>query len=160
MEKFSNKINESVESNFKLGLDLHGVVDSIPDFFSFLSNAIVKSGGEVHIITGGSWDMDNLEEDLKKLDIKWTHHFSVYDHLLEMGTPIVGEIQFPDGRIQKRFEDGHWDRGKAEYCKKNNISLHIDDTTIYNEFFETPFARLWTHNGQQKASHKSLRHLD
>ena len=40
---------------FKLGLDLHGVIDSIPNEFKFLSNAIVSSGGEVHILTGGSW---------------------------------------------------------------------------------------------------------
>ena len=92
--------------------------------------------------------------------IKWTHKFSVYDHLINVDTKIVGEIQFPDGTIQKKFEDGAWDKVKAEYCREHSISLHIDDTLIYNDFFSTPFCRLWTHNSKPKASHKDVRHLD
>ena len=45
------------------------------------------------------------DKQLKDYGIKWTHKFSVYDHLIETGTNIVGEIQFPDGTIQKKFED-------------------------------------------------------
>ncbi len=159
MDKFTKKINEEFGPKFKLGLDLHGVIDSAPDFFSFLSSAIISSGGEVHIITGGSWKEEPLEQDLKKMGIRWTHHFSVYDHLLESGTKIIGDVTFPDGKVQKRFENGHWDQCKGDYCKEHNISLHLDDTMIYNEYFETPFARMWTHNGNPKKGHKSNRHL-
>ena len=105
------------------------------------------------------WDL-KIEGQLISFGIKWTHSFSVYDELLRRGTKIVGEIQFPDGTIQKKFEDGAWDKIKGEYCRENNISLHIDDTLIYNEHFTTPFARLWTHNGKPKSSKKDLRHLD
>lgn len=139
--------------------DIHGVVDALPETFSFLSNAIVKSGGEIHIITGATWTKE-LEIELEQAGIVWTHNFSVYDHLIETNVPTNGEIQFPDGTIQKKFEDGHWDKAKSEYCLKHNICLHIDDTLIYNEYFKTPFARLWTHNNKPKASHKELRHLD
>jgi hypothetical protein len=144
---------------FKLGLDVHGVIDSIPESFKFLSDAIVKSGGEVHIITGGSWTKE-LKEELNSYGIVWTHHFSVYDYLIEKNTPTTGEYEFPDGTIQKKFVDGYWDKVKAEYCKKNQISLHLDDTLIYNEHFETPFARVWTHNGKNKSPKKDRRHLD
>jgi len=156
--KFS-KLTESNSTRYKIGLDVHGVIDDIPDFFAFLTDSIVKNGGEVHILTGGSWTQE-LESQLLGYGIKWTHKFSVYDHLIEVGTKIVGEIQFPDGTIQKKFEDGAWDKVKAEYCREHSINLHIDDTLIYNDFFTTPFCRLWTHNNKPKASHKDVRHLD
>lgn len=158
MKQFS-KITESNSPKFKLGLDVHGVIDVLPDFFSFLTNAIIQNGGEVHILTGGNWD-EKMELNLKSLGIKWTHGFSTYDYLMSNNTQIVGEVQFPDGTIQNKFEDGAWDKVKGEYCLKNNISLHLDDTTIYNDFFKTPFARFWSHNGKPKDSKKDVRHLD
>lgn len=144
---------------FKLGLDFHGVIDSLSDEFKLLSKLLVDSGNEVHIITGGSWTKE-LEDELREYGISWTHSFSVYDHLLKMNTPTTGQYEFPDGTIQSKFVDGHWDRVKADYCKENKISLHLDDTLIYNDFFETPFARVWSHNGRKKSPKKDLRHLD
>ena len=161
MIKFSEMISEDVSDQFipKLGLDFHGVIDALPEFFAFLTDSFIKNGGEVHILTGGHWN-DEFENQLKSLGIKWTHKLSVYDYLIEKETGVVGEIQFPDGTIQKKFEDGAWDKVKAEYCRQNKISLHIDDTLIYNDFFTTPFSRLWSHNQKPKASHKDVRHLD
>ena len=156
INKFSNIT--TTDSKFKIGLDVHGVIDALPESFSFLSNAIIKAGGEVHVITGGSWN-DELEAQLDKLKIKWTHGFSVYDFLIENKTPIIGEVQFPDGVIQKKFEGDAWDKVKANYCKENGINLHLDDTLIYNDYFTTPFARLWSHNGKTKSPKKDIRHL-
>lgn len=144
---------------FKIGVDIHGVIDSLPELFSFLTESIVKNGGEVHIITGGSWSQE-LESQIVNLGISWTHKFSVYDYLMEIETPTVGEIQFTDGTVQRKFKDGVWDQVKAEYCRNNEINLHIDDTLIYNDFFTTPFCRLWSHNNRPKASYKDVRHLD
>jgi hypothetical protein len=160
MIKFSNMVNEN-KQNFKpkLGLDLHGVVDSMPEFFAFLTNAIVSAGGEVHILTGGSWT-EELEGQVKSYGITWTHKFSVYDHLIEIGSKTTGEIVFPDGTVQKKFENGAWDNVKGDYCREHNISLHIDDTLIYNDFFTTPYARLWSHSNNPKAPHKDVRHHD
>jgi hypothetical protein len=129
-------------NKFKLGLDVHGVIDSIPNFFSFLSESFIKNGGEVHIITGGSWS-ENLQKQLNSYGIKWTHHFSVYDYMLENNYKYSGNITFNDGTVQKRFNDSDWNKVKAEYCNKNNVSLHIDDKIIYNANFETPFCKLW-----------------
>ena len=159
MIKFSNTINESSKNIFKVSLDIHGVIDAIPDFFAFLSESIVKNNGQVHILTGGSWTQE-LESQLLSYGVKWTHKFSVYDHLIEIGTPTTGEIKFPDGTIQKKFVGDAWDKAKGDYCRENEISFHIDDTLIYNDFFTTPFTRLWTHNNKPKASHKDMRHLD
>jgi hypothetical protein len=143
----------------KISLDIHGVIDSMPELFSFLSESIVNNGGEVHIVTGGRWD-EKLEKQLIKLNIKWTHKFSVYDHLKESGAEQNGKIQFPDGTVQRKFNDEDWDKVKSDYCREHNISLHIDDTLAYNNYFTTPFARLWSHSGQSKSSHKEVRHLD
>ena len=152
-------VNEEVVSKFKLGLDVHGVIDSMPEFFSFLTDSFIKNGGEIHIITGGRWDSE-FEKQLNNFGVKWTHKFSVYDYLKELDAEVIGKVQFPDGTIQKKFKNEDWDLIKSQYCKENGIDLHIDDTLIYNNFFSTPFARLWTHSGQSKAPHKDVRHID
>lgn len=159
MIKFSSIVNENSKDTFKVGLDIHGVIDAMPEFFSFLSESIIKNGGEVHIITGGEWTQ-KLENELRSYNIHWTHKFSVYDFLLNSGADNLGEIEFPDGTKQVKFDDVLWDRTKGDYCKDNNINLHLDDTLIYNNYFSTPFARLWGHSNKPKSSHKSVRHLD
>ncbi len=58
MKRFTEVVNEMNSVKFKLGLDIHGVVDAMPDFFSFLTDSFIKNGGEVHIITGGRWDSE------------------------------------------------------------------------------------------------------
>ena len=159
MKKFTHMVNEELGSNFKLGLDVHGVVDAMPDFFSFLTDSFIKNGAEVHIITGGRWDVE-FEKQLNDFGIKWTHKFSVYDYLKESDAEVIGKVQFPDGTIQKKFKNEDWDKVKGQYCRDNGIDLHIDDTLIYNSFFSTPFARLWSHTGQSKAPHKDVRHME
>ena len=159
MIKFSNIVNESNTNTFKLGLDIHGVINAMPEFFAFLSESVVKNNGQVHIITGGSWTK-SLDDLVESFNIKYTHKFSVYDYLLESGAETSGEVEFPDGTRQKKFDDTLWDSTKAKYCLENGISLHIDDTLLYNDYFSTPFARLWSHNNQPKSPHKDVRHLD
>ena len=78
--KFSNIINENSTTKFKIGIDIHGVLDTLPEFFSFLAESVIKNNGEVHIITGGEWT-EKLEKQLSS--IKYTHKFSVYEHLLK-----------------------------------------------------------------------------
>ena len=158
MIKFSSLIKESSGSKFKLGLDIHGVVDAMPEFFSFLTDSFIKNGGEVHIITGGKWDKE-FEDLLNSYGVKWTHKFSIYDYLVENNYEKTGEVQFPDGTIQSKFKDEDWDSVKGVYCADNNIKLHIDDTMIYNDYFKTPFARLWTHNNNPKSPSKDVRHF-
>jgi len=139
VKKFSESIDSS---NFKLGIDVHGVIDDLPELFAFLTNLIISGGGEVHIITGGSWDKE-LENDVRKTGVKWTHYFSVYDYLMSSGEEINGTHNFSDGTTQKRFKDDVWNRVKGDYCRKHNISLHIDDTLVYSNYFSTPFAKLF-----------------
>lgn len=140
MKKFSN-IDENIQTTYKVGIDIHGVIDRLPGFFSFLSDSIIRNGGEVHIITGGTWDEDLINE-LKSYNIKWTHHFSVYDYMIENFKPIDGEVVFSDGTKQQKFKNSDWNKSKGDYCKKHNINFHIDDKDFYSQNFFTPFALL------------------
>jgi hypothetical protein len=140
----------------KLGLDIHGVIDSNPESFAFMSQSIISNNGEVHIITGGSWTAE-LEDQLKDYGIKWTSHFSVYDYLVDSGIDSIGTIRFPDGTIQKKFDYELWDTIKAGYCRSNEIDLHIDDTEVYSKYFTTPFLLYKSSEDFEKISHTDIR---
>ena len=47
-----------------------------------------------------------------------------YDYLVESGAENLGEIEFPDGTKQIKFDDTLWDQAKAIYCQENGIDLH------------------------------------
>lgn len=136
----------------KLGLDIHGVIDFKPEIFSFMSKSVIASGGEVHIVTGGTWN-DELRNLVEESGIVYTHFFSVYDHLIEIGAEKIGVIQFPDGTKQKKFDGDLWDSIKGEYCFKMGIDLHIDDTEIYSNYFKTPFLLFKSGDDVIKLSH-------
>jgi hypothetical protein len=123
---------------FKLGLDIHGVIDRMPEFFSFLSESIINSGGEVHIITGSN--IEKAKVELSSFNIKYTTIFSIQDHHKKLGTPTTEKHPkwgFP------MISDELWDKTKSDYCAQNNIDLHIDDTINYGKLFTTPFCKLW-----------------
>jgi len=139
----------------KLGLDIHGVIDSKPEVFKFMSKSVIDKGGEVHIITGGSWNQE-LINLVDQCGIKYTHYFSVYDYLKSIGSEENGRIQFPDGKTQKKFDSELWDSIKGKYCKDNNMDLHIDDTEIYSKYFTTSFLLFKSGDDLEKLSHIDL----
>jgi hypothetical protein len=153
INKFS-KIMENTSNPVKIGLDLHGVIDAMPEFFSFFTKAIIKSGGEIHIITGGTTEKDI--ELLKKYNIQWTNIFSITDYHKKLGTPTT--VPHPHHGFLM-VSDDEWDRTKADYCRREGIDLHIDDTLVYNDYFTTPFCRLWSHNNKPKSPDKDPKHL-
>lgn len=153
MRQFS-KITESSNNKIRIGIDIHGVIDSLPDLFSFLSAAIISAGGEVYILTGSK--VEQAKTELKKYNISYSHIFSIQDHHEKLGTPTNGthpKYGFP------MISDEYWDKTKGDFCRENNIDLMIDDTLSYNNNFTTPFARLWSHNSHPKID-KDTRHLD
>ncbi len=120
----------------RLGIDIHGVADTFPDFFSKLSRELVNQGHEVHIITGAEHTR-SLEHYLKnQLDLAWTHLFSVTTYHKREGS----EVTYIDGNPY--MDSRLWNRSKAEYCRNNAIELHLDNSDIYGKYFSTPYARL------------------
>jgi hypothetical protein len=138
----------------KFGFDLHGVIDASPEVFSVLTKSLVHCEHEVHILTGEHWS-DKIEKQLKDFGIEWTHSFSIADHHKAVGTTMT-YIKENNPMIDAVM----WDRTKADYCKLHGIHLHLDDTKIYGDYFETPFARFWSKNNKPKGDHKEERHLE
>lgn len=125
------------KNKIKIGLDIHGVIDSNLGFFKTLAKLLVDNGHEVHIVTGAK-----IEKEipfLKKNNISYTHLFSITDYHIEKGTKITW-----DERNNPHLETYLWDKTKAEYCKKQKIDIHFDDSDIYNHFFKTPYARYFS----------------
>ncbi len=112
----------------KIGLDYHGVIDVEPAFFSFLTTNLINRGNEIHIITGHE-ETEEFTENLKKLDIKWTHFFSITSYHKTIGTKIEyrNETPWMDREL--------WDRSKAEYCQTQMLDFLIDDSPIYAKYF-------------------------
>lgn len=121
----------------KIGLDLHGVVDARPEFFKDLTKLFVDNGHEVHIITGAQSDLELPK--IQALGISYTHLFSIVDHHIALGTPIRW-----DDKKNPHLDAYLWDKTKAEYCSKNSIDLHIDDSDVYGYFFKTPYSRFYS----------------
>ena len=120
----------------KIGLDIHGVLDSRPEFFSSLTKTLKAAGWEIHIITGGSIEEGTVIEELSDLDIHYTHVLSVYDHLKGIGAKTNEELGIAS---RYPFPDETWNTVKAEYCAKHGIDMHIDDMPEYLEHFTTPY---------------------
>lgn len=142
----------------KIGLDLHGVISDHSEYFRKISWTLTQLGFEVHIITGGS--KEKALEELKSLNFMqsrdYTHLFSVLDYHISRGTRITGwhpVLKNPE------FPDIEWDKTKADYCRLHGIGLHLDDSVIYEKYFTTPFARVFTNTGTPKID-KPLRHLE
>ena len=121
----------------KIGLDIHGVIDSHRKFFAELTqilrvmNEQHGANHEVHIMTGPR-AVDVRPEELD--GIWYTKLFSITDHNLEKGV----EVQFVNGKPYMNEYD--WNRTKADYAREQNLDLTIDDTLDYHHFFSTPVA--------------------
>lgn len=117
-------------------LDLHGIINSAPVFLSAVTKSLVKDGWEIHVLTGSHIKENNIEEELKKYEIDYTHLFSIADYHRENKT----EGMWYDPTGDPWVSDEDWDRTKAWYCKKHDIPMCTDDTARYANYFETPFS--------------------
>jgi len=140
---------QNKKPTIKVGLDLHGVISANPKFFSHMSKAMILSGAEIHIITG-SHSVEILDE-LKKYDIKYTHLFSIADHHRSIGTKM-----WYDDNKTPWIDKGMWEMTKAEYCEKEGIDFHFDDSTIYGEYFKTPYAQISIKGYNHRVRHKEI----
>ena len=117
----------------KIGFDVHGVIDSDPEFFSLLIQDLLKTGWEVHIITGKA--QETVEKELQLMNITYTHLFSIADYHKNIST-VINYDEKGNPWMDKKL----WDRTKGDYCLRENILLHIDDTERYKNYFKTNFS--------------------
>jgi len=119
----------------KIGLDIHGVIDAEPKIFSSLSHDCVKKRWEVHIITGQE-DTPELRRILAEYNIAYTHLFSITTYHKSIGTIIT-----QDDDENPWMDEPLWNKSKGEYCARNNIDIHIDDSYTYGKYFETTYIK-------------------
>lgn len=112
---------------FKVGIDIHGVIDTFPKRFMQLSMALVASGAEVHIVTGSKRD-EHIDTLLNNAGITFTHYFSIVEFLEKNG-----DIRWEDD--QPYALDEKWDMAKRNYCELQCIDLMIDDSPVYRDTF-------------------------
>lgn len=116
----------------KIGLDVHGVLDTHTNVFATIAKALVADGHEVHIITGPS--KAHAMKDLATLDIKegvhYTHFCSIIDYRASQGVTVTW-----DDRGHGWLRSELWDSAKAEYCSENGVHIHIDDSEVYGKHF-------------------------
>jgi hypothetical protein len=129
----------------KLGLDIHGVIDTYP-FLKVLSELLVQNGHEVHLITGAPYGAINNGEfchagvDSYILNlgyikgVHYTHFYSILDHHIANGSEVLCD------QNGCWLAPKIWDTAKALYCESVGIDFHIDDSASYATYFNTPIA--------------------
>lgn len=128
---------ENSQTIWKMGFDLHGVVDAMPNEYRKIMGDLMRCGWEIHILTGAPWEKEQMT--LEELQIPFTHFFSIVDHHRAIGTPIQW-----DEKGNAHLDDYLWNQTKAVYCKVHKISVHFDDSDIYGMFFKTPYVRYYS----------------
>lgn len=130
----------------KLSLDLHGVINDLPDVFKSITKSLIKDGWEVHILTGSTTKKaeSELVELGLELGVHFTHVMGVPDYCLSQGFEVIGKNE-KYGNPEFKAED--WFKAKSVYCAEHKIDLHMDDQLDYGKTFKnTAFARLYTKN--------------
>lgn len=135
----------------RLGLDIHGVIDANPKFFSELSKIAIDQGHEIYILTGTMVTQSKVDT-LKKYGMVWTRIFSISDYHKSLGTTMT--FQKDDNPW---IDNDLWDKAKSDYCKDTNIDFHIDDTARYGELFKTAFG-LYDHVNRRIDWHLDIHH--
>ena len=120
-----------MKKNLKIGLDYHGVINHNPLFFKNLTRLALQDNHQIIVLSGGhKQDVINY---LQTNNIGYSNIFSLLDY-------------FQEKNLVTFYEDGSffvpndlWNKAKADYCLKNRIDLHIDDSMLYGVYFQTPF---------------------
>lgn len=122
----------------KIAIDIHGVIDTMPEFWSEFTYTLFSAGYEIHVLTGSHIEEKGIKEELDRMNIYYTHLFSISDYHREQGTDMWGDEENP------WMDQEKWCRTKAEYCERNEINLCFDDRDDYFEHFTTPCARFYS----------------
>lgn len=115
----------------KIGIDFHGVIGAQPKLFEVFCREIRRQGVEVYVISGGP--MSVVERYLKQNHIEYDKVWAIYDYYEAAGKVA----KFDDGSFEVPTE--LWNRAKAEYCHREGITFHIDDSEIYGKYFVTSY---------------------
>ena len=118
----------------RIGIDLHGVIDSDPDFFKKLLKYLISSGIEVHIVSGPP--VVEIISELEELKIEEKIHYhkvhSIVDFLKKSGVVMWNDEK---GRWWSNEKD--WCNSKSWICWKYGIDCMVDDKVMYKAGFDS-----------------------
>lgn len=138
----------------KISIDFHGVINKAPDFFKSLTDYAVTQGCKIYIVSGGP--REYISQYLAEHQIKYDELWCIFDYFDAKQKIAVAT----DGSFH--IDDEKWNAAKGEYCAREKISWHIDDSLIYGRYFSTPYVRFESstallYYGQQSISiHRAL----
>ena len=116
----------------KIGLDLHGVLDTYPKTFKSIIRLLEKTGVKFVVVSGPP--NDNITENLEKLGFEPTDFYGVYsvvDYLYNDG------VDFDDTDPENLWcDDQIWWDSKARICKQYGIDYLVDDSMKYEPAFK------------------------
>jgi len=121
----------------RLGLDLHGVIDVAPEFFSQLSRFMIDRAHEIYIVTGRE-EGDELNIELESCGMRsvrgqlYNRILSITSYQKAKGTPVS---YLDDRKSQPIMEPSVWNPTKAALCASAGIDIMIDDSTLYEPYF-------------------------
>ena len=117
----------------KIGIDLHGVIESFPEVFKPLMILARKRGCEIIVITGPPLVKAMVEVNAAGYasGVHFDRVISVVDWLKENGASMT-----EDDNGNWWTEDVLWWQSKSKICIQENIDVMIDDSPEYGEYFE------------------------
>jgi hypothetical protein len=118
----------------RIGIDLHGVIDSDLEFFKDLLETVYnRTFITIFIISGPP--TDQIRTELDKFGLKEGRHYhhvaSVVDFLKARQVHM-----WKDHKDTWWASDEDWWGAKAAICKKLNVDVMIDDKEGYKEYFK------------------------
>lgn len=117
-------------NNKKISFDIHGVIDTYPEFFSHLSKVCKERNHKVYIVTG-NMKTEKIVKEIESYDINYDEFFSVSDYLISNKY----KVNFKD-EDNPYFDEEIWNRCKGDFCKTEKIDIHFDDTEEYEKYFD------------------------
>jgi len=120
------------DSVMRFGLDYHGVIDRHSDVLAPWAAEQVRSGNEVHIVTGSMWS-PQFEAELAALGFvkgeTFTHFFSITDYHLSLGSKVSFNT-----KGQPFMDPDLWEPTKGAYALEKNLNVLWDDSPSYGRY--------------------------
>ena len=96
----------------KIAIDIHGVINNAPEFFSAFIKAMYKDGHEIHVVTG-SQVTEGLKRELASYGIIYHYLFSILDYQNANGVEITY-----DENGEPWIDNEMWDKATKSLLKK------------------------------------------
>ena len=117
----------------KIGIDLHGVIDSDPDLFKRLLTFMYLKDREVYIVSGPP--KSEITTELEGLGFEEVLHYkevySIVDFLKESGVEM-----WQDENRRWWSNNKDWLESKAKICDKLSLEYMLDDKEMYRPAFD------------------------